>query len=102
MSPLYEILEKFENGHERYWQDLNFAQVVDGLRLGLGVYAVLDGTLKKLARAEVATTNTAEALRLALHEKAELTEALAQLEKENKELWNSELWKENRTLKAKL
>lgn len=86
MSRLIEIIDKFENGQERYRKDPNFTEVICGLMLGLGVYAALDGALKKLARAEVAATNISEALRLALHEKAELAEALEKLEKENRAL----------------
>lgn len=86
MSQLIEILEKFENGEIRYMQDPRFSFVIGCLFKGVGVYAVLDSTLKNFAKADTAMANTAEALRLALHEKAELTEALAKLEKENRVL----------------
>lgn len=86
MGQLMEILEKFENGETRYCQDPRFKNTVDCLRMGVGVYAVLDSTLKNFAKTDAAMANTAEALRQALHEKAELTEALAKLEKENRVL----------------
>lgn len=79
-----DLTDRFENGETRYFQDLNFKQAIDCLSTGVGVYAVLDGTLKKLARAEMANEKISEACRLALHEKAELIEALAELEKQNK------------------
>lgn len=47
MSQLIEILEKFQNGETRYGEDHGFANVIDSLRLGLGVYAVLDKVLRE-------------------------------------------------------
>lgn len=44
-----EILEKFQNGEQRYQDDKTFAEVVDSLAGGLGVYAVLDSAVKQLS-----------------------------------------------------
>ena len=49
-SNLDEILEKFQNGDRRYEEDPIFKSAVDSLVKGLGVYAVLDHTLKELNR----------------------------------------------------
>jgi hypothetical protein len=44
---LDEILALFENGERRYAEDPIFKSVADSLKMGLGVYAVLDHTLKE-------------------------------------------------------
>jgi hypothetical protein len=44
---LDEILALFENGERRYAEDPIFKSVANSLKMGLGVYAVLDHTLKE-------------------------------------------------------
>lgn len=44
---LDEILALFENGERRYENDPSFKAVVDSLKMGLGVYGVLDHVLKE-------------------------------------------------------
>jgi hypothetical protein len=44
---LAEELEKFENGAQRYDSQASFAAALNSLSHGLGVYAVLDSTLKR-------------------------------------------------------
>lgn len=41
------ILDQFENGERRYGEDPNFKSAVDSLKMGLGVYAVLDHYIKE-------------------------------------------------------
>ena len=48
MSQLIEVIEKFNNGESRYAEDPNFAEAVNSLAAGIGVYAVLDKTLNQL------------------------------------------------------
>lgn len=44
------ILDQFENGERRYGEDPNFKSAVDSLKMGLGVYAVLDHYIKENTR----------------------------------------------------
>jgi hypothetical protein len=46
---LAEELEKFENGPQRYDSHASFAAALNSLSHGLGVYAVLDNTLRRVA-----------------------------------------------------
>ena len=48
MSSLIEIVDKFNNGRDRYTQDPNFANAVNYLRFGVEVYEVLDYMLNQL------------------------------------------------------
>lgn len=43
-----EIVDKFNNGEQRYEDDQNFKEAVDSLAAKIGVYAVLDKTLNQL------------------------------------------------------
>lgn len=45
-SRLRDILEKFENGIDRYEKDPGFKITIDSLVHGIGIYAVLDSVLK--------------------------------------------------------
>lgn len=55
---LDEILSLFENGERRYAEDPIFKSVADSLKMGLGVYAVLDHTLKEVNRLNVLLSHT--------------------------------------------
>ena len=44
---LTEILEKFQNGEQRYDKDAYFKEAVTAIHLGVGIYAVLDRVLKE-------------------------------------------------------
>lgn len=57
---LDEILALFENGERRYAEDPIFKSVADSLKMGLGVYAVLDHTLKDLANCRLTHRATSE------------------------------------------
>jgi len=48
MADKTEIIEKFNNGEQRYEDDPNFKEAVDSLAAKIGVYAVLDKTLNQL------------------------------------------------------
>lgn len=67
---LDDILELFENGERRYEEDPAFKAVADSLKMGLGVYAVLDHTLK-------AKNYLANKLALALKNIAQLENVIA-------------------------
>jgi hypothetical protein len=47
---LEDLLDRFENGELRYGRDEVFKNAIDSLKLGVGVYAVLDHTLKEINR----------------------------------------------------
>jgi hypothetical protein len=47
---LETILALFENGERRYDEDPAFKAVCDSLKMGLGVYAVLDHQIKEVER----------------------------------------------------
>jgi len=44
---LTEILEKFQNGEQRYDKDAYFKEAITAIHLGVGPYAVLDRVLKE-------------------------------------------------------
>jgi len=44
---LTEILDKFQNGEQRYDKDAYFKEAVTAIHLGVGVYAILDRVLKE-------------------------------------------------------
>ena len=46
MESLQDIKDKFQNGDHRYETDKNVKAAIDALRAGVGVYAILDTTLK--------------------------------------------------------
>jgi len=47
---LDQLLELFQNGEHRYNDDQAFKAVIDSLKMGLGVYGVLDHVLAESAR----------------------------------------------------
>jgi len=44
---LEEILERFQNGEQRYDKDAYFKEAITAIHLGVGPYAVLDRVLKE-------------------------------------------------------
>jgi hypothetical protein len=46
---LDETLEKFQNGERRYDEDPYFKATINSIVSGLGVYGILDHTLKELS-----------------------------------------------------
>jgi hypothetical protein len=60
---LAEELEKFENGAQRYDSQASFAAALNSLSHGLGVYAVLDNTLRRVALLNQANQELAKKLK---------------------------------------
>lgn len=56
MEALKDILEKFQNGENRYEADPLFKTAIDSLQAGIGVYAVLDHCLKENSKLRLKTT----------------------------------------------
>lgn len=62
---LQDILNMFQNGERRYAEDPAFKAAVDSLKMGLGVYAVLDHVLKDQSTLRHNLKEATEHLRLA-------------------------------------
>lgn len=72
MSNLREVLERFQNGEQRYEQDKHFTDVITVLQSGVGVYAVLDRVLKERAVLLHLHNETLETLRASIAENQRL------------------------------
>lgn len=76
---LQDILDMFQNGERRYAEDPAFKAAIDSLKMGLGVYAVLDHTLRDKSLANAKVFELRELLNKRCTENLELSSVIEQL-----------------------
>jgi len=83
---LEEILERFQNGEQRYGTNAYFKQAVTAIHLGVGIYAVLDRVLKEHLILMNLHNEAVNKNRVAVGECARLLDKVDSLEQTIKEL----------------